>query len=47
MDNYVCLIAYHAEKIYAIFKAILTEFIRFPKKYIVDQETEQILKYIM
>jgi hypothetical protein len=32
---------------YTIFKAILSEFIRFPKKYITNKEAEGILKYIL
>lgn len=47
LDSFVCLLAFHAQRLYVIFKAILSEYIRFPDKYIVNSETEQILKYIL
>ena len=41
------MISFHAQELYAIFKAILGEMLRFPDKYLETVEKRDIIKYIL
>lgn len=47
ITEFVSMISFHAQELYAIFKAILGEMLRFPDKYLETVEKRDIIKYIL
>ena len=47
ITEFVSMISFHAQELYAIFKAILGEMLRFPDKYLETDQKRDIIKYIL